>query len=125
MQDIPTVSAEGYSRRIVGGSMIVGVALWIPKPLTEFEFALVQLLALVFILIGVYELLSSGLLNVFRAAFVLTLGIGLQLLALELVSFGELLALWPLSFITFGIVILLADIVEERYYPRRRYVSRS
>ena len=77
-----------------------------------------------FIGIGVYELFSSGLVNVFRSAFLITLGVGLQLLAFDFLSIGEWLTYWPLSLITFGVIVLLADALEERKGNRYRHPYR-
>ena len=111
-------------RRLLGVVMVVALAVWLPTPLAEFEFAFIQVLALIFIGIGLYELVSSGLVNVLRCAFLITLGVGLQLLALDLITFGELLAVWPLALITFGLIVLLADAIEERKFDRYRHTHR-
>ena len=111
-------------RRSLGVLMVVALGSWLPTPLASFEFAFIQVLALVLIAIGVYELLSSGLVKVVRCAFVITLAVGLQLLALDIITFGELLMYWPLALITFGVIVLLADAIEERKFRRYRHAQR-
>lgn len=108
-------------RRLVGLSMVLGTALWLPMSLTRFQFGVLQFLALSFIALGLYHLFSSGLINVFRSAFVLTLGIGIQLVASEILTFGEFLAFWPLALITFGSIVLIIDAYEDRKYKRYRH----
>lgn len=111
-------------RRIVGVGMVLVLFAWLPRPLIEFEFAVLQAIALLFIGIGLYELFSSGLVNIFRSAFLITLGVGIQLLVLDIISFAEWLTYWPMALITFGIVVLLADAIEARKYQRYRHAHR-
>ena len=108
-------------RRFVGLGMALGTGLWVPLSLTMFEFGLLDFLALSLIALGLYELFSTGLVSVLRSAVPLTLGIGLQLLAFELITFSEFLLYWPLAFITFGVIVLVTDVYEDRRYNRYRH----
>lgn len=124
VSNLLTPPTSHLPRRLLGAAIGVGVLWWLPFSLTAFEWSMLQGLAIMFIALGLYDLLSSRLINVFRSAFLLTLGIGLQLLALELVSFGEFLTYWPLAVVTFGLLVIIADAIEDRRPRRYRQANR-
>ncbi len=93
---LPARPSSHVFRRVIGGLTCVGAILWIPVALPSFQWML-QGLAVIFVTLGLYDLLERRLVSVVRNAFFLTLGIGLERLARELASFGEFLTYSPLA----------------------------
>lgn len=82
----------------------------------SFGIGLLQFLALGLIVIGLHWTERGSVLG---GAVAVTLGIGLQLLILGWVSVTELLALWPLSLIVYGLVVFLIERAELQYNRKR------
>lgn len=78
-------------------------------------------LGVVLILSGVYDLYMSRFYAIVKPGASITLGIGIQLVVLEIVEVWELLLLWPLSFILFGTITLLGGILEDWYNSTSEY----
>ena len=74
-----------------------------------------QVFALGVFVLGLHFLANASL---FVGAALVTLGIGLQLVLIGWLTTMELLALWPLSLIIYGLLIVLIDTMDHRYYRR-------
>lgn len=79
------------------------------------DLAISQVLALVILAFGLHFLAKASL---FVGAALVTLGIGVQLVLIGWLTTMELLALWPLSLIIYGLLIVVVDTVDHRYYRR-------
>ena len=106
------------AKQSVPTTLSVGVLLVVPSQLGTFDIALAQVVAFGFIGLGLYHLVASNEGHFLRGAFAMTLGIGIQLVIWGLLSFVELLTLWPLSLIIFGVIVVIADTLDDRYYRR-------
>lgn len=78
-------------------------------------------LGVVLILSGLYNLYMSRFYAIVKPGASITLGIGIQLIVLEIVEVWELVLLWPLSFILFGTITLLGGILEDWYNRTSEY----
>jgi len=78
-------------------------------------------LGVVLILSGLYNLYMSRFYAIVKPGASITLGIGIQLVVLEIVEVWELVLLWPLSFILFGTITLLGGILEDWYNRTSEY----
>lgn len=102
-----------YRRSVGGGLFVVGVA-WVPSSVVVSDATVAHLVPLALIGYGLYDLFSSGFLHLFRPAVLITLGIGVQLVTLNVLTPWELLVLWPLGLITFGAIVLISSMLDAR-----------
>lgn len=81
---------------------------------------LVLALAIGLVLVGLYRVVASDFLALGSGAALITGGVGLGLLATNLATATELLALWPIALILYGTLVLFGDLLERKFVPRKR-----
>lgn len=119
-----TLTTDGLSDRFqlrsnqqfVAIGLFVAGSAWIPSSALLLSVTWTHLLPLFVIGLGLYDLFNSGFLRVTRPAVIITLGVGLQLVAVGVVTPMELLVLWPLSVVTFGVLVLVSSYLDAKGY---------
>jgi hypothetical protein len=89
------------------GSIAVPASAW------AVQEAIFSLLGLTFVFMGLYDLYTSNFYRVIRPAGFITAGVGIVLVALNIIQFWELIVLWPLAFVLFGTISLLSGILAD------------
>jgi hypothetical protein len=107
------LNSHNRYRRYTGVVTFVAGAAAVPASAWAVQQAIFSLLGLTFITIGLYDLYTSNFYRVIRPAGFITAGVGVVLVALDVIHFWELIILWPLAFILFGTISLVTGILAD------------
>ena len=107
-------------QKYMGIGLFLSGTATIPASILVVRKTIFFFLGFALIIGGLYDLYTSRFYAVIKPGASITLGIGIQLIVLNVLEVWELLFLWPLSFILFGTITILGGIVEDRYYRTAR-----
>lgn len=110
--DIARLHAEA-THPVLGSGLLVIALAWLPASFVQFEFGLLHLIPLLLITTGCYILIVSRFAHVIIPAVLITLGVGTQAVMVGLMSPMELIAIWPLALITFGLIVILSTFIDD------------
>ncbi|MFC6862248.1 LiaF domain-containing protein [Halomicroarcula sp. GCM10025817] len=107
------------AQTLLGGIIVlIGLAL-LARSTGLFDVgSLFRFVPSLFILLGLYALISSGLRNIVGPLLVVLVALAWQLVALDVLAAGDVLQFWPLLVILFGVSLVLGQ-----YRARARAAS--
>jgi len=111
---------QNQYRQYLGVATFAGGLLIIPLSASVVQLTVWSLLGLTLVSIGLYDLYMSSFYRVIRPVGVMTIGVGIMLVALGVVELWELFVLWPMAFILFGTLSLLSGILAEWHKSHRQ-----
>lgn len=114
------LNSNATFQKYMGVSLFLSGIATIPASILVVRKTIFFFFGFTLIVSGLYELYTSRFYAVIKPGAFITLGIGVQLIVLDVLEIWELLFLWPLSFILFGTITLLGGIVEDWYYRTAR-----
>lgn len=97
-----------------GGVLILPLSAWLV------QLTIWSLLGLTLVVLGLYDLYMSNFYRIIRPVGLLTIGVGIMLVTLEILALWELIVLWPVAFILFGTLSLLSGILADWHESHRR-----
>lgn len=110
------LTSKNEYQRYVGIGLFFGSSLAISASVFILEKTIFFFVGVAIVIHGLYELYTSRFYDIIRAGGLITLGIGIQLVALEVVQLWQLILLWPLAFMIFGTITLLSAIFADRHH---------
>ncbi|MDZ7849780.1 MAG: LiaF-related protein [Halodesulfurarchaeum sp.] len=103
-----TISSRISTQELLGaGVLLVGVVLLFDTTGVAETGALLTYVPSLFVLLGLYALVTSGFRNLFGPLLVIVLAGAWQIAALDLFPEADLVSFWPALIILFGVSLLL------------------
>lgn len=103
------------SRRLTAQTLLGGIIVLIGLALLARSTGLFDVGSLfrfvpsLFVVLGLYALVSSGFRNIVGPVLVVLVALGWQLVALDVLAAGDVLQFWPVLVILFGVSLLLGQ----------------